>query len=72
MYYISQKKKYAGSERKRERKKSLLERLRFHNLASFEVETAKAPRYRREAEGIFRASAERPGWGVKAGGCVQQ
>lgn len=52
-------KKYAGSERK---KKSFLERLRFHNLASFEVETAKVSCYCIGAEGIFFMPQLR-GWG---------
>lgn len=59
--HLSEKKNMLALREREREKKSLLERLRFHNLASFEVETAKAPRYRREAEGIFRASAERPG-----------
>lgn len=59
MYYISQKKKICWLW---EKKKSFLERLRFHNLASFEVETAKVSCYCIGAEGIFFMPQLR-GWG---------
>lgn len=68
MYYISQKKKMLAPREK----KSFFERLRFHNLASFEVETAKVSCYRIGAEGIFFMRAWEAGVKGEAGGCVQQ
>lgn len=55
--HLSEKKMLAPRE-----KKSFLERLRFHNLASFEVETAKVSCYCIGAEGIFFMPQLR-GWG---------